>query len=235
MTANRSYPKWDYQEYPKTLAEDDLWGQVRRTVMGKPVSEEQISLMIHAISEGLDLQSQDTLLDIGCGNGALSSRLFSLLDHFIGVDASPYLIEIGQKYFSSKQHQFICNDALSYLQGVNLPDIDKVLCFAVFSYLSDEQGELLLGTLHEKFPRLNKIFLGNLPDRERAHLFFSNQEVTEEILHTPHSQIGVWRTVEQLKAMAERTGWCARVQYMPPEFYQAHYRFNLILERSHQG
>ena len=37
-----NFPKWDYKEYPKTLPPDDFWGQVRRTVMGKPISESEI-------------------------------------------------------------------------------------------------------------------------------------------------------------------------------------------------
>jgi len=43
MAATR-YPKFDYKEYPKTLDPDDVWGQVRRTVNGKPVSEDQASV-----------------------------------------------------------------------------------------------------------------------------------------------------------------------------------------------
>ncbi len=54
--ASDQFPKWDYKEYPKTLPPDDLWGQVRRTVYGKPVSEDQIQMMVDAIVAGLELR-----------------------------------------------------------------------------------------------------------------------------------------------------------------------------------
>jgi cyclopropane fatty-acyl-phospholipid synthase-like methyltransferase len=69
------FQKYDYIEYPKSLPEDDYWGQVRRTVNGKPVAETQIAMIVNAIQLGLELESSDKILDIACGNGALSSRL----------------------------------------------------------------------------------------------------------------------------------------------------------------
>ena len=75
------YPKSDYfhKEYPKTLDPDDLWGQVRRTVNGKPVSDAQIALIVAAIRDGLQFSKEDVVLDLACGNGALSSYFFERL------------------------------------------------------------------------------------------------------------------------------------------------------------
>ena len=43
------YPKWDYQEYPKTLPRDDFWGQGRRTIMGRRINEKEVSLLVDHI------------------------------------------------------------------------------------------------------------------------------------------------------------------------------------------
>jgi SAM-dependent methyltransferase len=96
-----NFPKSDYKEYPKTLAPDDFWGQVRRTVHGKPITENQIQLIVEAIKNGLDFQKNDCLLDIACGNGALSRRLFHDINEFLGVDNSEYLISVAIANFGA--------------------------------------------------------------------------------------------------------------------------------------
>jgi len=226
------FPKWDYKEYPKTLAADDLWGQVRRTVYGKPVSEEQIQMIVDAIVADLALRSTCVLLDIGCGNGALSERLFSHCGQYLGVDFSEYLISVAKGRFASPRHAFICQDALEYVAREADPSrFDRALCFAVFPYLSDVQARQMLSLLSQRFLNLRLVFVGNLPDRDCAGNFFQGQDLATAELDNPQTQIGVWRTREQVAAMAESAGWCARFQLMPPDYYQAHYRYNAILER----
>jgi hypothetical protein len=45
-----------YKELPKLCEPDDFLGQVKRTVNGKPVSQEQIDIIIAAITNGLKLK-----------------------------------------------------------------------------------------------------------------------------------------------------------------------------------
>ena len=163
--AHDEFPKWDYNEYPKTLPPDDLWGQVRRTVYGKAISEDQIQLIVDAIVAGLEIPPARALLDIGCGNAALSERLFPHCDQCLGVDASEYLISVANARFASPRHRFICQDALEYVEKETEPlAFDKVLCFAVLPYLSDENAERLLTTLARRFQHVRSVFVGNLPD-----------------------------------------------------------------------
>ncbi len=231
MAADR-FPKWDYKEYPKTLPPDDLWGQVRRTVYGKPVSEEQIQLMVDAIVAGLQPQPATVLLDIGCGNAALTARLFQYCDQCLGVDSSEYLISVANARFASPDHAFIYQDALEYLAQEASPlRFDKVLCFAVFPYLSDAGAQQLLACLNERFLNARSVFVGNIPDPECAASFFENCEPDDVELDNPESQIGVWRSRGQMLAMAETIGWGVHFQHMPRAFYQAHYRYNAIFER----
>ena len=230
--ASDQFPKWDYKEYPKTLPPDDLWGQVRRTVCGKPVSEEQIQMMVEAVVAGLELHPTSVLLDIGCGNAALSERLFPYCDQCLGVDVSEYLISVANARFASPRHTFIYQDALEYI--AQEPDplrFDRVLCFAVFSYLSDASARQLLASLNQRFLNVRAIFVGNIPDRDCAASFFKDDHRDATELDNPKSQIGVWRTKGQMIAMAEQAGWRIRFQDMPSDFYQAHYRYNAILER----
>src|SRR5579875_3735648 len=69
-------PKSDYDAYPRTLPRDDIWGQVRRTINGRRISEAEVQEIVAALRAALALACGDTLLDLACGNGALTARLF---------------------------------------------------------------------------------------------------------------------------------------------------------------
>src|ERR1700694_1111367 len=163
--ASDQFPKWDYKEYPKTLPPDDLWGQVRRTVYGKPVSEDQIKMMVDAIVAGLELKSTSVLLDIGCGNAALAARLFPYCDQCLGVDFSEYLISVANSRFASPRHTFICQDVVEYAAQETEPlRFDKALCFGMFAYLSDASAQSLLAYLYQRFVNVGLVFIGSIPD-----------------------------------------------------------------------
>lgn len=227
------YPKSDYKEYPKTVPPDDLWAQVRRTVYGKPVSDEQITLIVDSMRDGLSLNGSERLLELGCGNGALSQFMFDGCLEYVGVDFSDYLISVAQRKFQRPGFSFMVGDVCSYLQNELEPArFTKVLCYAVLSYLTDEQAITAMTMLAERFTSVSSVFLGNLPDRDRAHSFFPAGKDFSHELDDPASQIGRWRSPEQLAALAARSGWKVRTSRMPETFYQAHYRYNAVLERA---
>lgn len=228
-----SYPKQDYNDYPKTLPKDDFWGQVRRTVNGKPVSEKQIRMIVDAIVAGLALCPQDNCLDIACGNGYLSSYLFPHCQSLFGFDASSYLIEIAQRNFQNPpDFQFVVDDAAHFVRTEPAPErFNKVLCYGSFSYFSDADAVETLRLLHSRFTSVRRIMIGNLPDRDRASNFYTTRQDFLADLDNHETQIGIWRSITQFAALAASTGWALEVTRMPESFYAAHYRFDAVLRR----
>jgi SAM-dependent methyltransferase len=226
-----SYPKSDYKEYPKTLDPNDLWGQVRRTVNGKRVSEEQIALIVAAVRGGLQFSKEDIVLDLACGNGALSSYFFDDCCSLHGVDDSPYLIEIATKRFQvSGKSTFMLDDAAHYVQ--NEPDprrFTKAFCYGSFAYFTEADARQVLRGLRERFVNVSRLFIGNLPDRGRAHLFYSPRTDYSSELKDHATQIGIWRSQAEFRALAADEGWEFTPSLMPPEYYAAHYRFDALL------
>jgi SAM-dependent methyltransferase len=226
------FPKSDYREYPKTLAPDDFWGQVRRTVNGKPVSDEQILMMVRAIRANLELGADDTLLDLACGNGALSRYFFDDCRQSLGVDHSEYLIEIAKANFErAPDHVFSCSDACAYVRAEPSPKrFTKALCYGSFSFFPAADADIVLATLRQRFTNLRRILLGNLPDKARAGNFYPPGKDYSNELDDHAAQIGIWRSSADLEALAARTGWRIKFLRMPPEFFGAHYRFDALLE-----
>jgi cyclopropane fatty-acyl-phospholipid synthase-like methyltransferase len=227
------HKNFDYIEYPKSLPVDDFWGQVRRTVNGKPVDESQIVMIVDAIKSGLNLDQSDKLLDIACGNGALSSRLFDCCENLHGIDFSPYLIHVAKTQFQvENKSTFLLADAASYVKTeTDLSRFNKSLCYGSFSYFSEDDAHSILLNIHKKFTKIERLFIGNLPDRSKAHLFYPAGKDYSEDLRNHQSQIGIWRSQEEFCELAESTGWRIIVSNMPPAFYGSHYRYDAILYR----
>ncbi len=228
-----TFPKHDYDEYPKTLAPDDFWGQVRRTVNGAPIDDEQISLIVAAVRRGLQFDKNDGLLDIACGNGALSREFFDDIASFYGVDSSEYLIQVANRNFArlpnfTFERMYVRELLDNTVRNVR---ITKALCYGSYSYFNNNDAKQLVCELPLKFPKLKKLYIGNIPDIDRAHNFFRIDKVDENMLHENKSQIGIWRSQIEMERLAESAGWSCEVVLMPSSFYASHYRFDAILSR----
>ncbi|GAC1346248.1 MAG: hypothetical protein NVSMB18_27920 [Acetobacteraceae bacterium] len=219
----------DYDQHARTRPRHDLWGQVRRTVHGNPVSSHQIGLIVAGILRHLDLGPQDVLLDLACGNGALSALLQPHCAGSLGVDVSGYLIEIAQERFATDRYGFHAQDATDYVEQEPAPHrFTKALIYGSLSYLDDAALARLFRALHARFTRTDRVWLGNLPDPARAGAFYSPG--TPYALDEPRSAIGVWRSLADIGRLAG-PGWRVSASTMPPDFYAAHYRFDALLER----
>lgn len=222
-----------FKEHPRTCAPDDFWGQVKRTVNGRPVGEDQIAMIVTAITAGLQLARADVLLDLCCGNGALSTRLFAACAGGVGVDFSGALIEVAHAHFQQPPREtYVLGDAVSFLdECVDPGRFTSALCYGAFQYLPRERARTLLATLHDRFPRVQRFFIGNLPDRARMEQFFRSDAYRPGIEDDPGSPIGIWRTQEEFTALSRDCGWHAEYRRMPPEFYAAAYRYDAVLSR----
>jgi len=222
-----------HKEHPKTCAADDFWGQVSRTVNGVPVSQENIDIIVKAIRDALSFSPGDVLLDIGCGNGALSRYFFDECAGFHGVDFSEYLIQIAKANFEKKPaHVFTEADAVRYVETETDTDrYTKALCYGAFTYFSFENAERLLAGLATRFANIDRIFIGNLPDRDRAHLFYPEGKDYDSLLDDRESPLGIWRSKDEVRKLAQKTGWRAEFSVMPDDFYSAHYRYDALLKR----
>lgn len=222
--------KSDYEFYPRSLAPDDFWGQVRRTVNGVPVSDEQIRMIVDAIMAGLDPGASDTVLDLACGNGALSRHLYEHCAALLGVDYSEYLISVARKHFEqAPRFTYQHREAADYVSSESDPlRFTKVLCYGSFSYFPAEGAETVLSGLRRRFANVERVFIGNLPDRDLAHEFYAEGLPEDSVLDDHTEQIGTWRSRRQFSELALRCGWHATFSTMPEGFF-ARYRYDALL------
>ncbi len=221
-----------FKDHARTVAPDDFWGQVKRTVNGKPVTQDQIDMIVAAMSAALALEAGDALLDLGCGNGALTTYFFRQCSGGLGVDFSDFLIEVANKHFTQRtSERYLCGDAVAFVETTAETPFTKALSYGTFQYFDHANAPRVLRALHDRFPRLRRMVIGNHPNKARIENFYGAGKVPPGIEDRLDSPIGIWRTPEQLGAIAAAAGWAATPHFMPAAYHASHYRFDLILER----
>jgi SAM-dependent methyltransferase len=228
-----TFPPADYNEYPKLFARNDFWNQVRRTIDGVPITESEILEITRSIRSQLSLSQDDLLLDLACGNGALASYLFPAIISYHGIDASQYLIEIATEFFAKPPRiTFQHSDVATYVLNEQNPErFTKVLCYGSFQYFSQNDAKIVLDTINSRFTNVDLFLIGNLPDRDKAHLFFGPSIPPERILNDPAAKIGIWRTKDQFKTLAREYGWQSTFSTLDPAIFNAKYRYDVVLTR----
>jgi hypothetical protein len=68
-----------------------------------------------------------------------------------------------------------------------------------------------------------------------VNAFYPGVSALHPALGNPLSEIGIWRTPDGFKQLAEETGWSAELTNMPSGFYAAHYRYDATLSRRPAG
>lgn len=222
-----------HKEFPKECATSDFKGQIKRTVNGKPVSEEQILMILNAIRSGINISKNDVLLDLCCGNGDLANAIFPEISAYKGVDFSDYLIQVAKENFEKMpDFEFNLADALEYSTTENNPErFTKALCYGAFQYLPAKSAENLLKNINQRFKNIKVFFIGNLPDKERADKFYYADIDYKPLLGDNTSPIGIWRSKDEMIKLAVDTGWDIEIINMPQNFYAAHYRYDAKLTR----
>ena len=230
------YNYFDHDKYARSRPKKDFWGQIKRTVRGEPANENQIQFITKAITTGLKLQPGDNLIDLCCGNGALTSRLKNSVSQLIGVDNSGYLISIAKEFFEespnvSFEHTEIV-DFLNILTPAKALTFNKALCYGSFSYLEQSIIDNIMTQFNLKFKTVSHFYIGNIPDRTKVDIFFQDSMPKNADLASNESIIGKWWTKTEIIELAEKYEWKATIVDMPETFYASAYRFDVILERN---
>ncbi len=212
----------------------DYWAQINRTVRGKPVEEDQIQMIVGSILAGLQIQPGDTLLDLCCGNGALTDRIFQHCRGGLGVDISEPFIAVAKSDFEVPgERSYRLQDATEFVETeASAEPYTKALCYGAFMYLPVETAERFLKALRRRFPNIERVMIGNLPDKARLHTFFDPALYRPGVEDDPTAATGIWRTEEEFADLARRCGWDCAFARLPPPFYAAHYRHDAVLSQA---
>ena len=221
--------EYDYTERPKLFDKNDFWRQVRRTINGKPVDETQINLIINQVCTILSLNKNDDLLDLGCGNGALTTRFSPYVSKIHGIDMSDYLIGVANEYFSTSKLTFESNTISAIIDQDRLKSYDKCLLYGVSSFLDDDLLEKLVFKFLQGGGK--SIFLGNVRDKVFANEFYGDN-LSMHSLEDITSSMGKWRSKTWFSQIAKNGNFKVSYHKMKKDFYASKYYFDVLLQRN---
>jgi SAM-dependent methyltransferase len=223
-----------YDAHARSCDPKDFQAQVMRNPHGRSVGDDQIAMIIQAISTGLDIRLNDALLDLCCGNGAISDPIFARCQGGVGVDLAPYLIEVAVENFQKAPGRvYRLSDVEEYVAtSEDASRFTKVLFYGAFQNLSEQKARNVLTPLRHRFDNIGRIFIGNLPDLDRAAEFF--REFRPDCPPLEHLKRhdtlgGIWRTEREVEQLMAECGWRCEITRMPPGYYAAHCRFDATL------
>lgn len=225
----------DWHQYwnsrPASFADDDVLRQVGWTVNGQPISAVAVDAMAADIVAGLCLTTDDTLLDLCCGNGLLTARCALHCRHVTGVDFSVPLIRIARERFLAENIEYVVADVRALPSAIQERPYSKIMMYGALQHLSAADVELLLQQLRESHAHTAPLFVGAIPDRDRLWAFYNTEERRREYARRVQEgteALGHWWTVAELSEVARRAGY--RVELLPETstLPTAHYRFDAL-------
>lgn len=212
---------------------DDALRQVGKTVLGVPVDDSQLDLIVHGIADRLELDSTDHVLDLGCGNGLITERIARVAGTVCALDVSPSLIGDARRYRNPPNVTYRVADLGD---GVGLGACPhprhKAYAYEVFQHLVAEDVDSLLKGLTAHSPEGLRLWVGSIPDRARIRAFYDTPERWDLYLRRTAEgteQIGTWWDREELCETAQRSGFGCSLFDQPENLYTAHYRFDALL------
>jgi ubiquinone/menaquinone biosynthesis C-methylase UbiE len=130
--------------------------------VGRPYDDYEINNLIEDIKNKLNFNSDDVVLDVGCGSGIVLSVIKKFVREVTGIDFSEQMILLAKE--NNRNINFYV------YQSDNMPFEDnyfnKIICYSVFHYFQDI--DYAYKTIDE-FLRVckpgGKILLGDIPSK----------------------------------------------------------------------
>lgn len=224
---------WE-QHYDSNSQQFDglLLKQVGKTINGQEISETQFKLVVKNVVNNLHLNSNDSIIDLCCGNGLITRQLAPLVKEGVGIDFSQGLIMAAKKYNSFHNLEYINSDVLR-LDPKYFFGLKKVLMYEALQLFSGEQLSNLLNIFSD-LELGSMVFFGSVPDKEKLNVYYDTKEKYEfykqsEREGKPH--MGHWWLMEEIQHIVSASKF--KVTFLPQEttLYTAYYRFDVLLEK----
>lgn len=215
----------------------DLLYQTGKTVNKKPIDSSTFTLIIDGIIKNLNLHSNDTLLDLCCGNGTITYELSKTSNQVFGIDFSVPFINNAITYKKNQNIEYICHDItklskmMNNLQGAS---INKVLLYDGLAYFNKTQLKALIKTLSDITKGNVTMLFGSVLDSKKKWNFFNtfNRKINYFInikLLKNSKGLGAWWRMDDIKEICEALEFFCAFIDQPSQLYTSHYRTDVVI------
>lgn len=210
-----------------------LW-QVGKTIDGKEVSEDQLDIIVNTIRAKLKLGHDDSVLDVGCGNGLITKIIAGRVKDVVGIELTPELFDIAREYNQLGNISYINNDILYMSPADFSSKISKVYLYEVLQHMDYPNVYALINMFTEILNKDSVVFIGGILDEEKKWQFIDSYERRCSYLSAlinKEDALGIWFHQDYLRCIGEDLGF--NVECFPQEraLYTSGYRFDCVLRK----
>jgi len=218
-----------WSEYQTDVASKDEQSQVLRTRNKEPIDPQKWAVTISTVNQQMDLQINDSLLDLCCGNGLFSAAFSSRVADIEAVDISRVLTERLEARCLPN-----VNVTTSDMREVEFPfeRFSKVLWYAGIQYIAEADIVSMVRRIRSWMRPNGVLMIGDIPDRAKLWDYFNNETRRAAYfdgLEQRRPIIGSWLDADWLKQLCFDGGFTS-VDIAPQheELIYADFRYDIL-------
>lgn len=229
---------WD--KYPERAEKDDYLKQVGKTVKSVAINDMQFDVMMKSIYSLLEINKNDSVLDLCCGNGIITKEIGKRCKYVLGIDFSKPLIETAKEKNKLKNIEYIQMDVkkLKKIEDIYKGKFTKILCYEAIMYLNVIEFEEMLKSILKMSVEYPIIMIGGIPEKKRKWNYFNTLKkklfyFTYFLLQRRDNGIGRWWKAGEIFRVCRKYGMKAETVCQNKFSYASHYRFDIkILKKT---
>jgi 2-polyprenyl-3-methyl-5-hydroxy-6-metoxy-1,4-benzoquinol methylase len=220
-----------YWNHADQVFDDEPLRQVGKTVRGQVIEPAILDAIVADIVLRLDLGASDSLLDLCCGNGLITSRIAAHCRQVVGVDFSRPLIDVANRQFGGANIQYLHADVSDLPEDIVGLTFGKFLMYEAVQHLDSAATAQVLDHVARLGQPGASFYIGSIPDQDRIWRFYDTPERRLEYEHrrlNGTDAIGHWWKREQLVTLARCHGFDVDIFERTAASHGAHYRFDAL-------
>jgi len=227
------YNFWQSYRLIDVKNDKDLFYQAGKTISGKVINPSKFKAIVKNISTHLKLKKNDNLLDLCCGNGALTYELAKKVNSVIAIDFSKPFIENARKFKHRQNITYIHQD-IKKLDKLNFNNnFSKVLLYDALAYFNKFELDRLLLKLRRIIVGEAGIMFGSVLDYKKKWEFYNTygrklNYFANSILGS-NQGIGKWWNKKDIIKICSTNRLSYKFYKQDSLLHTAHYRFDVLI------
>jgi cyclopropane fatty-acyl-phospholipid synthase-like methyltransferase len=160
-----------WSEYQTDVANKDEQSQVLRTRNKQPIAKRKWEITLDLVAQQLELQSDDNLLDLCCGNGLFTAAFGPRIAGVEAVDISPVLT--GRLAARGLPNVRVSTSDIRDVQ-FGPQSFSKVLWYAGIQYIDESDIVVMVRRIRGWMKPGGILMIGDIPDRTRLWDYFND-------------------------------------------------------------